>query len=328
MTAKKTYWMGFDLGGTKMFATVFDGSFKSLGQARKKTKGTLGAAKGIERVIETANEALAAAKIKPAQLCGIGIGVPGPLDLDAGVVLDTPNLGWKNVKLKKKLEDTFGCPAFVLNDVDAGTFGEYRFGAAEGARCAVGIFPGTGIGGACIYEGNILRGKTGSAMEIGHMQMLPDGPRCGCGQRGCLEALASRLSISRAAAAAAFRGQAPWLAEHIGTDLMNIRSGALADAVKNGDTVVEQILRDAAQWLGVGLANVINLLVPDVVVIGGGLAEALPKLFLEEITSTARQHVMSAFRTTFRVCIAKLGDDAGVLGAAGWAYEQVSGGAK
>lgn len=328
MTAKKKYWLGFDLGGTKMFAVVFDGSFKPIGQARKKTKGALGAAKGIERVIETANEALATAGVKHAQLSGIGIGVPGPLNLDAGIVLDTPNLGWKNVRLKQKLQNAFGCPAFVLNDVDAGTYGEYRFGAAKGARCAVGIFPGTGIGGACIYDGKILRGKTGSAMEIGHMQMLPHGPRCGCGQNGCLEALASRLAISRAAAAAACRGQAPWLAEHIGTDLMNIRSGALAESVKNGDKAVEQILRDAAQWLGRGTANAINLLAPDVVVIGGGLAEAMPSLLLEEITNTAGQNVMPAFRTTFRVCIAKLGDNAGVLGTAAWASEQVAGGAK
>jgi glucokinase len=328
MAAKKTYWMGFDLGGTKMFATVFDDTFKPLGQARKKTKGMLGSDKGLERVAEVMDEALAAAGIERKQLSGIGIGVPGPLDLDAGILLDAPNLGWKNVKLKKALQDQFGCPAFVLNDVDSGTYGEYRFGAAKDARCALGIFPGTGIGGGCVYEGKILRGKTGSAMEIGHMQMLPHGPRCGCGQTGCLEALASRLAISRAAAAAAYRGQAPWLAEHIGTDLMNIRSNALADAVKNGDKVVEQILRDAAQWLGIGAANVINLLSPDIVVIGGGLAEAMPKLFEDEVARAARQRVMPAFRDTFRVCIAKLGDNAGVLGAAAWAAAQVEGGAK
>lgn len=328
MAEKKAYWIGFDLGGTKMFASVFDDSFKPLGLSRKKTKGTLGADKGLERVAEVMDEALAAAGIERKQLSGIGIGVPGPLDLDEGILLDAPNLGWKNVKLKKVLQDQFGCPAFVLNDVDSGTYGEYRFGAAKGARCAVGIFPGTGIGGGCVYEGKILRGKTGSAMEIGHMQMLPQGPRCGCGQNGCLEALASRLAISRAAAAAAYRGQAPWLAENIGTDLMNIRSGALADAVKNGDKAVEQILRDAAQWLGIGAANVINLLSPDVVVIGGGLAEAMPKLFEEEVSRAARQRVMPAFRDTFRVCIAKLGDNAGVLGAAAWVAEQVAGGAK
>lgn len=328
MAEKRVYWMGFDLGGTKMQASVFDSTFKPLGKARKKTKGAQGAVKGMARVMEVMDAALAEAGVEREQLSGIGIGVPGPLDLDAGVVLDTPNLGWKNLKLKKKLQDGFGCPVFVLNDVDAGTYGEYRFGAAGGARCAVGIFPGTGIGGACVYEGKILRGKTGSAMEIGHMRLLPDGPRCGCGQRGCLEALSSRLTISRAAAAAAYRGQAPWLAEHVGTDLTNIRSGALAEAVANGDRAVEQILRDAAQWLGVGAANVINLLAPDVVVIGGGLAEALPQIFEQEVGQTARAQVMPAFRNSFRVVIAKLGDDAGVLGAAAWAAEQVSGGGK
>ena len=273
------------------------------------------------------DEALTAAGIKRKQLKGIGIGIPGPLNLDAGIILDTPNLGWKNVKIKQKLQTEFGCPTFILNDVDAGIYGEYRFGAAKGARCALGIFPGTGIGGGCVYEGNILRGKTGSAMEIGHMQLLPDGPRCGCGQRGCLEALASRLTISRAAAAAAYRGQAPWLAAHIGTDLSDIRSSALADSIRNGDEAVELILRDAARWLGIGTANVINLLAPDVVIIGGGLAEAIPDIFQDEITATARQKVMPAFRNAFRVKIAKLGDDAGVLGTAAWAAEQVSRGA-
>jgi glucokinase len=325
MTAKKTYWLGFDLGGTKMYATVFDGSFKPLGQARKKTKGALGAAKGTARVVEVMDEALQSARLQRTQLCGIGIGVPGPLNLNAGIVLDTPNLGWKNLHLKKILQNRFGCPVHLLNDVDAGTYGEYRFGAAQGARCAVGIFPGTGIGGACIYEGHILRGKTGSAMEIGHVRLLPDGPRCGCGQRGCLEALASRLAVSRAAAAAACRGQAPWLAEHIGTDLSDIRSGALAESVRNGDAAVEQILRDAARWIGIGAAGAINLLAPDVIVLGGGLVEALPQLFKNEVTAVAREYVMAPFRNAFRVRIAKLGDDAGVRGAAAWAAAQVAG---
>lgn len=323
MAAKKTYWLGFDLGGTKMFATVFDSDFNPLGRGRKKTKGALGAERGLERMSEVIHIALEEADLSPDQLSGIGVGAPGPLDLNAGIVLDTPNLGWKNVKLKKALQDEFGCPAFILNDVDAGTYGEYRFGAAKDARCALGIFPGTGIGGACIYEGMILRGKTGSAMEIGHMQLLPDGPRCGCGQKGCMEALASRLAIAGKAAAAAYRGQAPWLLEKSGCDLSNIRSGALAGAVENGDKAVEQILRDAAQWLGVGAANVINLLAPDVVVIGGGLAEAMPDLFSEEVFTTAQARVMPAYRDTFEVHIAELGDDAGILGAAGWAADRL-----
>lgn len=319
MASTKKFWLGFDLGGTKMFATVFDEKFKPLGRARKKTKGALGAEKGLARIITVMESAMDEAGIEASQLAGIGIGVPGPLDLDAGIVLDTPNLGWKNVKLKKTLEQTFKCSVSVLNDVDAGTYGEYRFGAAKGARCALGIFPGTGIGGACVYEGDILRGKTGSAMEIGHMQLLPDGPLCGCGQHGCMEALSSRLTIASAAAAAAYRGQAPWLLENVGTDLANIRSGALKNSVENGDKAVEQIIRDAARWLGVGTANVINLLAPDVIVIGGGLAEAMPDLLKKDISKAAEENVMPAYRGSFKVQIAELGDDAGVLGAAGWA---------
>lgn len=325
MAQPKPYWLGFDLGGTKMLAMVFDHRFKMAGKARKKTKGAEGSAKGLARIKDTIDAALASAGIGSDRLGGIGIGAPGPLDLDAGVLLSAPNLCWTDVKLKKELEGVYGCPVHVINDVDAGTYGEYRFGAAKGARCALGIFPGTGIGGACIYEGTMLRGKTGSAMEIGHIQLLPNGPRCGCGQRGCLEALASRLAISRAAAAAAYRGQAPWLAEHIGTDINNIRSGALAGAVKNGDKAVEQILLDAAGWIGIGAATAINLLAPDVVVIGGGLAEAMPDLFEKEAGAAANEHVMPAFRGTFSVRTAKLGDDAGVLGAAAWAARQVTG---
>ncbi len=180
---------------------------------------------------------------KRGDLRGIGLGSAGPLDLDEGIILDAPNLGWKDVKIKSILEKEFGCPAVVLNDVDAGVYGEYRFGAARSSRCAVGVFPGTGIGGGCVYDGKILRGKTNSCMEIGHIQVVPDGPRCGCGLQGCLEAVASRLAISAAAAQAAYRGQAPHLLDIAGTSLDEIRSGALADAIAAGDTVVESIVR-------------------------------------------------------------------------------------
>ncbi len=315
--------LGFDLGGTKMFATVYDTDFRPLGRARKKTKGTKGAEKGLARMKEVIAEALDEAGVQADGLTCIGVGAPGPLDLDQGLLINTPNLGWTDVPLKDELEAAFGCPSFILNDVDAGTYGEYRFGAARDTRCTVGIFPGTGIGGACIYEGTILRGRIGSAMEIGHMQMVPDGPRCGCGQRGCLEAMASRLAIASAAAAAACRGQAPWLLKEYGTDPAAIRSSALAGAVKNGDTAVERILRDAAHWLGIGTAGIVNLLGPDAVVIGGGLAEAMPEFFADEISRTADEHVMPPFRGTFRVKTAELGDDAGVLGAAAWAEQQI-----
>ena len=276
---RKSYWLGFDLGGTKMMATVFDAGFKVVGSHRAKTKGNEGTKEVLDRIIETIEKALDDARIKAQRLGAIGVGCPGPLDLDRGIILEAPNLGWKNVTLKETLEKAFGCPTVIANDVDSGTYGEYRFGAGRKARCVVGVFPGTGIGGACIYEGRIFRGKTSSCMEIGHIQVQPEGRVCGCGQRGCLETVASRLAISAEAASAAYRGEAPHLLEMAGTDLSSIKSGVLAKAIQAGDTVVERIVRNAAQQLGGAIAGVVNLLAPDVVVLGGGLVEAMSDLY-------------------------------------------------
>jgi glucokinase len=310
-----------------MLAVVYDDNFQLLGRKRTKTNSQDGKKAGVSRIAETIHKALLVAQIDKSRLGSIGIGCPGPLDLDKGVILSTPNLGWKNVRIKEILEAEFGCPVIISNDVDSGTYGEYRFGAAVGARCAFGIFPGTGIGGGCVYEGKIVRGKTGSCMEVGHIEVMPGGPLCGCGARGCLEAVASRMAISSAAAQAAQRGQAPYLLQAAGTDPSKIRSGTLAAAIANGDQVVEDILRDAARYIGVAVANIVNLLSPDIVVLGGGLVEAMPDLFVKEVSKSARQRCMPAFADTFQVASAKLGDDAAVMGAASWARDCVAGAA-
>src|SRR5207253_863762 len=157
------------------------------------------------------------------------------VDLERGVVVEAANLGWRNVAIRDALEKEFKCPVVVLNDVDAGVYGEYRFGAGKGLRCVIGVFPGTGIGGGCVYEGKVLRGKSVSCFEIGHIQINANGIPCGCGRIGCLETEASRLAIATAAAAAAFRGEAPHLFAMAGTDVSLIRSGVLAEAIQAGD---------------------------------------------------------------------------------------------
>ena len=319
--SNERYWLGFDLGGTKMMATVFDAGFKILGSHRTKTKGHEGAKEVLDRIIETVKEAADDAHIKTQNFGAIGVGCPGPLDLDRGIILEAPNLGWKNVTLKDTLEKAFGCPTVIANDVDSGTYGEYRFGAGQKARCVVGVFPGTGIGGACIYEGKIFRGKTGSCMEIGHIRVQSGGRVCGCGQRGCLETVASRLAISAEAAAAAYRGEAPRLLEMAGTDLSSIKSGVLAKAIQAGDTVVERIVRNAAQHLGGAIASVANLLAPDIVVLGGGLVEAMSDLFLNEVRKTVDNRAMKSFTRSLKIVAAQLGDNATVMGAAALAAE-------
>jgi len=318
MANGKKYWVGFDLGGTKMMAAVFDAEFKLLAKDRKKTKGHEGAAAGLERIINLIKSVLEQAQVKESELAGIGVGSPGPLDLNRGLIVDTPNLGWKDVPLRKELENAFGCPTAVLNDVDAGVYGEYRFGAARGARCVVGIFPGTGIGGGCVYEGQLIRGKVYSAFEIGHVQVLPDGPLCGCGNRGCVESLANRLAIAGAAAQAAYRGEAPHLLALAGTDIEKIRSGMLAKAIEEGDDSIREIVAQAARWIGRGLAVAVNLMAPDVLVLGGGLVEAMPKLFEKEVGKGVEAGIMPPFRGQYQLAIAKLGDDANATGAAAW----------
>lgn len=314
-----SHWVGFDLGGTKMLAAVYNSNFSLLGRERTKTKGYEGMEAGLNRIVRSIHKALHAADVRPADLKGIGIGCPGPLDLERGVIFDAPNLGWKNVPITEVLSKEFGCPTVIVNDVDAGVYGEYRFGAGQNAHTVVGVFPGTGIGGGCIYNGEILRGKVGSCMEIGHVQVMPEGPRCGCGRRGCLEAVASRLAISSRTATAAYRGQAPHLLKATGTDIAKIRSGALAASVAAGDVAVEEILREAARHIGRVVAGVIHLLAPDVLVLGGGLVEALPDLFVKEVEMTAKKRVLGSFTNSFDVAAAMLADDASVMGAAAWA---------
>lgn len=318
-TREGACWLGFDLGGTKMHAALFGPDGEVLARKRRKTRGQEGAEAGVKRVADTIEKLIAEANLTGTELGGIGIGIPGPIELDTGIIRESPNLGWKQVPLKKLLEHRFGVPVILCNDVDAGVYGEYVAGAAVGARAVIGIFPGTGIGAGMIYEGKIYRGKQLSCLEVGHMPVRADGARCGCGRRGCLETVASRLAMSAEAAKAAYRGQAPHLLHIAGTDLANIRSGALAEAIEAGDKIIDQIVRDGARAMGVVMGGVVNLLAPDVIILGGGLVEAMPKLFVEEVSHGIRDHTMPAFAEAYTLKVAGLGDNAGVVGCARWA---------
>lgn len=316
-------WIGFDLGGTKMLAAAFTDKLKIVARKRKKTRAHEGLESGIGRIKKLIDDVLEEGKLTRDRIAGIGVGVPGPIDLEAGIVREAPNLGWKNVPLTQLLKKEFRCPVIIANDVDLGVYGEYRAGAAKGSRSVVGVFPGTGIGGGCVYEGNILRGKNMSCMEIGHIPILPNGPLCSCGLRGCLEAVASRLSVSAFAAASSFRGQAPYLQKKADTKVNDIRSSTLAASVKAGDKAVENILKTAAEYIGQAVATVVHLMAPDVFVLGGGLVEAMPELLQERVKKTAREMTLTSMRDTFDVVIAELGDDAAIIGAAAWVQKNV-----
>lgn len=321
---RRTHWLGFDLGGTKMMAEIYDANFKSIASRRKKTKGHEGMAAGLKRIAATIDEALLDAGISADHLAGIGIGCPGPLDLKQGIIHEAPNLGWKHVPIKKSLETRFGCPVVVANDVDSGTYGEYEFGAGKKARCVVGLFPGTGIGGGCVLEGQLLQGTNCTCMEVGHIPLLPGGPIDGAGNHGSLESVASRLAISGLAAQAAFRGQAPNLMTECGTSIEDIRSRDLADAIRKGDRFVARIVEQAAEYLALGVVTIVHLLAPDIVVLGGGLVEAMPELYLGTVRTAFRKRVLPAYRDLVEIVPAQLGDRATVKGAAAWARHQIA----
>lgn len=318
------YWIGFDLGGTKMLSLVYDSDFNPVGKCRKKTKGFEGMRAGLDRINSVISESIKDAGIEPGQIRGLGIGCPGPLDFAKGRIREAPNLGWQNVPIKKSIEDEFGFPAEIANDVDSGVFGEYRFGAGRGARCVVGIFPGTGIGAGCVYEGRLLRGRNGSCLEIGHIPILQGGPLDGAGNPGSLESVASRLAISGQAAQAAYRGSAPNLLKQSGTNISDIRSGALQKSIDSGDDAVKAIVLDACRHLAMGVVTIVHLLAPDIIVFGGGLIEAMPKLMLTEIERIARPRVLESMRDEFKLVAAELGDDATTMGAAALAQQAKS----
>lgn len=318
-------WVGFDLGGTKMLAVVYDEQFQPLGRKRRKTRGSEGADNGMARIESTIEKLLAELKIDWQRIAGIGIGCPGPVDTDKGRILQAPNLGWDDVNVTDRLNRKFACPVVALNDVDAGVYGEYRFGAAKGARCAVGIFPGTGIGGGCVYNGMILQGAGVSCMEIGHTRISSSVRTGGYAFPGTLEAEASRLTVAAEAVKAAYRGEAPYLMAHGGTDLADIRSGTIADAIDHGDVAIHTLVEEAARTIGLAVVNIVHLLAPDRIILGGGLVEAMEDLIVGTVKKTARKHVMQAYRDRFDVVPAKLGDDAGVLGAAAWAGHCITG---
>jgi len=308
--------IGFDLGGTKMMAGLIDEKFKVLAREKKKTRGKDDKEDTFDRMVKVIEALLKNNDLEAKDIAGIGIGSPGPLNPETGVIGNTPNLGWNNFPLRDKMKKAIGVPVALGNDVDMGTYGEVSFGAAKGGRHVLGVFPGTGIGGGLVIDGTVHLGASGAAAEIGHVCLDPNGPRCGCGNRGCLEAYASRPAITGRAAAIAMRGDAPALAKDAGTGLKNIRSKALARSIEAGDKLVEEVVRDAASKIGLVIGGLVNVLSPDTVVLGGGLVEALPDLFVEEVKAMVKRTGLPEIAKCVKVVPAKLGDDAVMMGAA------------
>ncbi len=307
--------IGFDLGGTKMLAAVVadDGTIV----ARKKTPTDVVGNEAILANIENlTRQAIESSGQTPADISSMGIAVPGPIDSERGVVLQTPNVGITELPLAQRLQDKLGFPVLLENDVNAGLWGEYIAGAARGYRQVIGVFPGTGIGGGIIINGDLYRGKKGGAGEIGHIIVQSDGRRCGCGSNGCLETVASKTAIARDLAILAANGVSPVLVEAGATDIRRVKSGLIARALKANDPGVAEIVDQAAYFLGIGLASVVNLFDPEIIVLGGGLIEKIGDRMMPIAEATMRDRAMPRLVETVDLRTAALGDDAAVIGVA------------
>jgi len=310
--------LGIDLGGTKIMAGVVDQNGHILGSAKRKTRAERGVDEVINRILKTAYDAVADSNLEMSMIQAVGIGAPGVADYNAGVVEFAPNLpNWTNIALGPRLQHELHVPVFEKNDVNAGTFGEASVGAAKSHASVVGIFPGTGIGGGIILNRRLWRGARNAAGEIGHMVVLIDGPRCGCGRRGCIEALASRTAIERDILGELRGGRKSMIVNLMDPDDESITSGTLATALEAHDELVVDVVERASYHLGIFTAAMVNALDPECVVYGGGLIEACGPAMLPIIRETTYRYLLRPVDPErLPIIEAALGDHAVLLGAA------------
>jgi glucokinase len=321
MAKQKVYALGIDLGGTKTLAAVVDiTTGEVVSSERKPTRAEKGQEYLSQHIINLSTAALESAKLPAGtKIIGVGIGAAGQIDRKKGVVLDAPNLGVKDMPMADILSKQFGKPVAVGNDVEVAALGEYLYGSGRGYSTFIVIFVGTGIGGGIVQNGRLYSGLTGTAGEIGHMIIQAGGRLCPCGSRGCLEAYASRTAITRAILAEIHHGRTSVLTEEAELQMTEgeiiIRSGLLANALNHGDALVNEIVTEAADFLGYGLASVMNFYNPECIILGGGVIEAIDLLF-ESAVHRARITALADPGRKTKIIRAKLGDFSGVVGAA------------
>ncbi len=313
---KKEFLVGVDLGGTKILSGVFKNNLECVSRAKISTKPGRGPAAVIERIARCVRDAVDECDLTLKQVRAVGLGAPGAVDSDAGKVVFAPNLGWENEPLKKKLEDLLGLPVFLENDCNICTLGVFETEIDPKVRSLAGIFLGTGIGGGLILDGKLYTGSNQVAGEIGHMILEVGGPKCGCGNRGCYEALASRSAIFRRLQTAVKEGQKTILTEMLGPGLADMRSGDLRKAIRQGDKFVEKVVEEAAEYTGIAIANLVNILNPETIVLGGGLITALEDEMMAIIVETAKDYAFAGTTKHLNIVASKIGDDAGIVGGA------------
>lgn len=320
--------IGVDLGGTTLIvAAVNVVSGQVVGRHQIPTLAKEGHDAVMARMVDLIHTVIATAGLSKEDIGGVGIGLPGVLDLERGITRFLPNLpgAWRNVPLKATIEAAVDLPVYLLNDVRSFTLSEKTFGAGRDVDTMVCLAIGTGIGGGMVINGQLHLGLDGTAGEVGHQIIDPYGPPCGCGSRGCLEAFASGPAITAMALKAITQGLTTKIAEMVSYDLNKVTPEVICRAAEAGDPIAKDIYERAGFYIGIGVANLITIISPQMVVIGGGVAQAGELLF-EPIRRAAREHVHVTPIEKVRIVPAQLGTSAGLIGAAVWASLQLRSG--
>ncbi|HZS14327.1 MAG TPA: ROK family protein [Candidatus Dormibacteraeota bacterium] len=306
--------VGVDLGGTLVRAAAATGEATHGTPARHPTPENATPGAVLDTVAAAVREA--SGGVTPA---GVAIGIPGPLDPVAGVVYAAPNLdGWKDLPVQRLLEERLGCPVAIQNDANLAGFAEWIAGAARGSRDMIFITVSTGVGGGLVLDGELYSGFAGTAGEAGHMIYDPDGPPCAQGHRGCLEGTASGTAIASRALQLLAAGEASSLSQ---LDPDRLDAHAVADAAEAGDALAIRLYTESGRALGLAVGGLLNLLSPEVVVIGGGLINA-GELLLAPLRAAVGELAFAAPLARCRIVPAALGTDAGLVGAVAWAVRR------
>ena len=317
----KTYVIGIDIGGTKLATVVADSTGHILSKVRKPTLAEKGPEYALQLLFDMVHETVELAGLATEKIAAIGVSCGGPLDTKTGVVYSPPNLpGWDALPLKAKLESEFQIPVTIENDANASALAEFRFGGGRGYNALLYMTMSTGIGGGIVINGQIYHGANDSAGEVGHQILLPDGPPCGCGKRGCLEALCSGPAIARRAQAAIRKqlgdknNSAKALLNLANNRIENVKSEHVLTAARTGDTLALQLVEETAYYMGWGIANLVNILNPNIVLLGT-IAIAAGDLLLNPIRKTVSEFAMTRPAEAVKIAPAQLGDTLGDLAA-------------
>ncbi len=313
MNPSRGYVVGADMGATHLGLVVADFAARVIKEIETPFTIEQGPQSGLQMVDTQMRELLSQADLRLEDILAVGVGVPGPINTDAGAVTAPPIMpGWDNFPIRTHLQDLWHCPVSLNNDAELGALGEWAYGAGRGERHLAYIKVGTGVGAGLLFDGRIYAGATGSAGEIGHITIIDGGPRCSCGNNGCLEALAGGSAIARRAIEAVKSGRRTHLSSIDPLDSITARD--VAAAARLGDLVSQQIVSEAGKYLGIAVAGLVNLFNPNVVVVGGGVSQ-MGDLLLEPIRQAIRDRSLRSAAQAVRVTSAVLGRRSSSMGA-------------